>query len=122
MKGNERMENQILFSHNISIGLLEVSTSKFSRLDNVGKDHVIFERIKAPFNWYFHDTIMVIPDPVSVARKDWNKKIFLCSQEIECQGEFIIFCHMNKKVDKIIQADSLTLPEYQHIKDGLNFS
>lgn len=115
------MEKTVMFLRNISIGLLEISTSKFSRLENVGKEHAIFEKIKPPFDWYFYDNILVIPDPVPIAREKWYKKVGINDFGIECRGSFLVFFNFIEVNDGIVLADSLTLPQFEFLKRSIRW-
>lgn len=92
----------------------------FTRINNVNEHHYIFKNITAPFDWYYHENIMVIPDPVFAPRKNWHEELFICEQSIECPGTFVAFFHFENYKDKLYYATSLTMPEFEHIKDGLN--
>lgn len=109
---------RILFGSNLSIGVLDVLTMDFKRVENVNENHEIFKRIKPPFDWYYHDKIMIIPDIIPTPKEDWDKVVNVCGQEIECVGKFIYFFHF-EIIDNGSHATSLTLPEYDHVKNGL---
>jgi hypothetical protein len=111
--------NVIFFASKKSIAYLDVETMELSRIDNVGANHFIFENIKAPFDWFFQDTIMIIPDPVPASRRNWNNVVRIYDQEILCKGKFIIFLHF-EKMEGYDFATSLTLPEYNYIKNGIS--
>lgn len=110
--------NMLSFTRNLSMGYLNVEKMRFERIDNVNTNHPVFKHIKPPFDWYFQDEILIIPDPVSSPRKNWNKIITLDNQKIECKGNFFCFFHFKQK-DSINLVESLTLPEYTHIKKSL---
>lgn len=114
------MDKSILFLRDISIGLLEISTKKLSRIENVTSEHMIYENIVPPFDWFYHDSILIIPDPVLLPHENCNQKIYLSSQEIQCKGKSVVFFHMEEKESYFI-ASSLTLPEYNKVKNGLNY-
>ena len=62
--------------------------------------------------------ILIIPDPIATARENWNKVVTVCNQKIACVGEFICFFHFDE-TEKVILVSSLTLPEYDHVKRGI---
>lgn len=109
----------ILFKSHLSIGILNVITMDFKRVENVNKHHEIFKRIKPPFDWYYHDKIMIIPDAIPVPKEEWNKIVNICGQEINCVGKFIYFFHFEIVENNLNFVSSLKLPEYIHIKNGL---
>lgn len=108
------------FAATLSIGYLDVETMKLTRINNVKQNHFIFETIRSPFDWYYHESIMIIPDPAPVPRKNWNSNIYVCQQNIECNGKFIAFFHFKKYDGNMNYATSLTLPEFEHINNELN--
>lgn len=112
------MNDTLAFGRNLSIGFLDVATMKLTRLENINESHYLFERLQMPFDFYYQDKIMIIPDPIATAKPNWNKMIQVCNQEIECQGNFICFFHFEEK-ESMNYVTSLTLPEYNHIKNGL---
>lgn len=112
--------NDVLFGSNLSIGVLNVVSMEMERIDNVTKEHRIFNRIVAPFDWYFHDEIMIIPDVRPTPKKNWNKVVNVCEQEIECIGECIYFFHFEIVENKFNYVTSLTLPEFDHIRKGIS--
>lgn len=115
----ERNVFSIGFDFKNSIGYLDVEKMTFSRMDNVDREHFIFKNIQAPFDWYFHNEIMIIPDPILSPRKNWNKTIFIDNQEINCKGKFVVFFHFEKVREGIHFATSLTLPEFRYIENEL---
>lgn len=119
-RGNNMQTTSIAFAHNISIIILNVETKELTR-EIVNKDHWIFKEIQAPFDYYQHNAIVIIPSPKISARKNWEKNIFLCNQELDCSGKFIAFFHLEKFVDHIILANSLTQEEHDHIENGIRF-
>lgn len=112
-------DNNIFFGANLSIGVLNVNDMELRRVESVNKNHEIFKRISVPFDWYFHDNIMIIPDSVPKPKKNWNENVNICGQEIECVGEFIYFFHF-EIIENINFVSSLKLPEYIHIKKGMS--
>lgn len=112
------MNDNLGFGENLSVGFLDVSTMELTRIENVNKNHFLFQRIKPPFDFYYHDKILIIPDSVVTTRGNWNKTVTVCNQKIECIGEFICFFHF-EEMEKINLVTSLTLPEFEHIKQGL---
>lgn len=106
----------IIFTNNSSIGLLDVRTMEFTRINKVNKGHPIYTKIKAPFNWYYQNNIMIIPDPIPNARPTWSKALFIDTQEIICHGSFVVFFHFEVYKDQLNVAKSLTLPEYGFLK------
>lgn len=117
-KGFDVMNDTLVFGRNISVGFLDVATMKMTRLENINDSHYIFKRLQMPFDFFYHGKILIIPDPIAVARPNWNKIVNVCNQEIECRGKFICFFHFEEK-GAINYVTSLTLPEYKHIKNGL---
>ncbi len=113
-----KMNDNLVFSKKLSVGFLDISTMELSRKENINKDHLLFERIKPPFDFYYHDKILIIPDPIATARENWNKVVTVCNQKIACVGEFICFFHFDE-TEKVILVSSLTLPEYDHVKRGI---
>lgn len=109
----------IVFSSKNSIGYLDIEKMELTRIDNVDKTHFIYGHIKPPFDWYFHDAIMIIPDPVPSPRKNWNKTITIADQVIECVGQYIVFYHFKDRDDFFTIASSLTLPEFEYLKSNL---
>lgn len=111
-------EYGIAFANKFSIGLLDLTTEKLIRLSDVNRDHEIFNRIQIPFDWFYQDEIMIIPDSVPTARINWSKDIYVNGQKIDCVGEFILFCHFDK-IESMNFATSLSLPEFETIKNGI---
>ncbi|MGR3779137.1 hypothetical protein ACT1UG_26465 [Bacillus paramycoides] len=70
------------------------------------------------FDYYYINQILVIPDPIPVARVNWNKNIIINDLTVGCVGSFLAFFHFNLNQD-IIYADSLTLPEYVFLQNTL---
>lgn len=117
------MNNEkIIFDTLLSIGCLDISTMNFFRLNNVEKSHEIFERIVAPFDFYYHDDILIIPDPIPKEKVNWNKMVSLYGQEIECIGRYVYFFHFDDISDYVNRVRSLTLPEYNYVEQGLKIS
>lgn len=114
-------EDYIGFANKLSVGFLDVSSMELTRLDNVDQNHFIFTRIQTPFDWYYQNDIIIIPDPVPRARANWNKTVYVFDQEIECVGEFISFFHF-EKIKEMNYVTSLSLPEFDYIKKGINIS
>lgn len=110
---------EISFPNSFSIGLLDVEKMQLHRVNNVNIHYWIFKHIEGPYEWYYHNSIMIIPDPIPCSRKNWNNNIFVGSQEIECNGEFIAFFHFEIKEHKLNVASSLTLPEFEHVRREL---
>ena len=96
------MNNEkIIFDTLLSIGCLDIATMNFFRLNNVEKSHDIFEKIVAPFDFYYHDDILIIPDPIPKEKVNWNKMVSLYGQEIECIGRYIYFFHFDDMSDNV---------------------
>ncbi|WP_071130173.1 hypothetical protein [Enterococcus timonensis] len=112
-------DDDIGFANNVSIGFLDVSTMELTRIDHVDENHFIFTRIQSSFDWFYQGDVMIIPDPVPTPRRNWNKIASVNGQEIECMGEFIVFFHFENIKGKLNFATSLSLPEFNHIKQGL---
>ncbi|WP_125771141.1 hypothetical protein [Companilactobacillus furfuricola] len=93
---------------------------RFIRINNVNEHHDIFKNITENFEWYNHESIMIIPDPISAPRRNWYQELFLCKQNIDCPGKFVVFFHFINYKNQLYYATSLTLPEFLHIKYGLN--
>lgn len=115
----EANDLSIVFQSKISIAYLDIEKMELSRIDKVDKNHFIYNHIKAPFDWYFHDSIMIIPDPKPAPRKNWNKTITVDGQIIECMGQYVVFYHYEQIGDLYNIASSLTLPEFDYIKSEL---
>ncbi|GEQ62008.1 hypothetical protein VL4N_13860 [Vagococcus lutrae] len=113
--------NDIVFNSNLSVGVLNIISMELTRIDGVNEKHEIFRRIVAPFDWYFHEEIMLIPDSKPMPKQNWEKVLYLCEQEIRCIGQFVYFFHFEILDNNINFVTSLTLPEYDHIKKGISF-
>ncbi|MGX7196333.1 hypothetical protein [Enterococcus olivae] len=109
----------IVFSPKNSIGYFDIENQELIRIDGIEKNHFIYEHIKPPFDWYFHDDIMIIPDPIPSPRKKWNKTITVANQVIKCTGQYIVFYHFKERNDLFNFASSLTLPEFEYLKSNL---
>lgn len=114
----EMNDGNLAFGKDLSAGFLDVSTMELTRIENINEDHVLFERIQPPFDFYYHGKILIIPDPVAAARENWDKVVTVCNQRIECTGKFICFFHF-EEIENINFVSSLTLPEFEHIKQGI---
>lgn len=109
----------ICFEADLSIGLFLVADKRLLRINKVNKRHPIFDNIKAPFDWYFKNNILIIPDPVPIASANWDNQVTFLGQNIECPGEFVAFFHYEQKRADGLIASALTLPEYDYVKSAL---
>lgn len=107
------------FVYNISVGVLDLSTMELKRVNDVQENHFIFERIAVPFNFYYQNSIFVIPDSIPTPRGNWNKKIIFYGQEIECVGKYIFF-FSHKKLKEGNFVKSLKLSEFEYVKKGIS--
>lgn len=106
-----------------SVAYLTIVDMKLSWIHRMDKEHDIFQRLSSVdgFDYYFTNDILVIPDPVPVAREQWNRKIGINRLKIECRGSFLIFFHFNEVSEGIILADSLTLPQFEFLKSSIRW-
>lgn len=64
-------DDSICFEVDLSIGLFLVADKRLLRINIVNKRYPIFDNIKVPSDWYFKNNILIIPDPVPIARVNW---------------------------------------------------
>lgn len=109
------------FGFKPSVVLLSIDDLKFTWLPRIEKKHAIFKQLEKVngFDFYFINEILVIPDPIPVARENWNRKIGINDLEIECRGSWLIFCSFKEVKEEIFLAESLTLPQYEFIKNRI---
>lgn len=112
------------FSFKPSVGFLSFDDMKLIWLPKIGKEHAIFQQLaKADgFDFYFIRDILIIPDPIPVAKENWNRKIDIDSVEIECSGNWLSFYSFEKTEKGIFLADSLTLPQFEFLKNRIRWA
>lgn len=106
------------FAYKPSIGLLFIDEMRLTWLTKIEKEHDIFKQLSmlSEFDFYFIKDILVITDPVPVARENWNRKIGIDDLEIECMGSWLAFFSFKELKEEIFLAESLTLPQYEFLK------
>ncbi|MDL4842004.1 hypothetical protein [Aquibacillus rhizosphaerae] len=104
----------VIFEKDISIGLLNVKTKQLKMIDSVDENHEVFKSIKPPFDWYYINRIMLIPEPMTGVRE--YKPVFINGLEIECVGDFIACFHFKVYKGEVKIALSLLLPEFVYLK------
>lgn len=111
------------FSFKPSVAILSVDEMQLTWLPKIEKEHDIFKQLSKvnDFNFYFINDILVIPDPIPVARGNWNKKIGINDLEIECKGSWLAFFSFEESDGEILLADSLTLPQYEFLKNRVRW-
>lgn len=110
------------FSFKPSVALLNLESMELSWIQNIHKDHPIFQQLSSvdSFDYYFLKDVLVIPDPIPVPRYNWNKNVCIDTLEIECKGSFLAFFKFNKVNDDVLIAESLTLPQYEFLKNSIH--
>lgn len=113
--------SSIGFSYKPSIAYLSIENMELSWIQELDKEHAIFQQLSSvdAFDYYFIQDILVIPDPIPVVRNNWNRNINIIKLEIECNGSFLVFFKFNEVKDGIILANSLTLPQYEFLKNSI---
>lgn len=51
--------------------------------------------VQAPFKWYRHDHLLILPDPVPDAIREQGKKVVAFGQTIEVPGSYVMFMHVD---------------------------
>lgn len=111
------------FGFKPSVVLLSIEDRQLTWLSKIEKEHAIFKQLTKVngFDFYFIDDILVIPDPIPVARENWNRKIGINDLEIECMGSWLVFFSFKEVKKEIFLADSLTLPQYDFLKNRIRW-
>lgn len=113
----------ITFAYKPSVAFLSIEDMKLTWLQEIEKGHFIFEQLAKGdgFDFYFINDILVIPDPISVAREKWNRKIVINSLEIECFGSWVVFFNFKELNTEMFFADTLSLPQYEFLKKRIQW-
>lgn len=109
----------IVFQNNLSIARLNIDTMELERIQDVSREY-IDKNIKVPFDFYYHDKILIIANSFKQPNKNWTKNLYLCNQEIETKGKKYIYFFHYEKIKNGIIASSLNFPEFEHIRRGIN--
>ncbi len=111
------------FGFKPSIACLTIEEMELTWIHRMDKEHDIFQQLSSVdgFDYYFINDILVIPDPMPVAREKWNRKIGINGLEIECRGSFLVFFNFNEVKEGVIFADSLTLPQFEFLKSSIRW-
>jgi len=113
----------ILFGLKPSVGYLNIENMELTWIHKMEKEHEIFQQLSSVegFDYSFINDILVIPDPVPVARVNWNKKIGINKLEVECPGSFLAFFNFHEVKEGVIFANSLTLPQFEFLKKRIRW-
>lgn len=111
------------FAFKPSVAILTIDDMELTWLPKIEEEHAIFKQLKMTneFDFYFINDILVIPDPIPVARENWNRKIGINDLEIECGGSWLVFFSFKEIKEEILLADSLTLPQYEFLKNRVRW-
>ncbi|WP_332238489.1 hypothetical protein [Sporolactobacillus sp. KGMB 08714] len=111
------------FAFKPSAGCLILENMELVWQHQMDEKHKIFQQLSRveAFDYYFLDDILVIPDPVPVAKEKWNRKIGISNLEIECEGNFLVFFNCRKVEEGFIYADSLSLPQFQFLRSCIQW-
>lgn len=111
------------FDFKPSVACLTIEDMELTWIHSIAKEHNIFRKFSSVdgFDYNFTNDILVIPDPVPVAREKWNRKVGINDLEIECRGNFLAFFNFNEVKEGIIFADSLTLPQFEFLKRSIRW-
>ncbi|QAA23526.1 hypothetical protein [Sporolactobacillus terrae] len=111
------------FDFKPSAACLVLENMELVWLHRMDDEHEFFQQLSRvdAFDYFFIDNILVIPDPVPVAREKWNRKIGISNLELECEGKFIVFLNFRKVKKGFIFADSLKLPQFQFLKGNIRW-
>ncbi|QTB26594.1 hypothetical protein [Lysinibacillus sphaericus] len=111
------------FAFKPSVALLSIDDMQLTWLPKIEKEHAIFKQLSKvkEFEFYFINDILVIPDPIPVARENWNRKIGINDLEIECMGSWLVFLSFKELKEEFFFAESLTLPQYEFLKNRIRW-
>lgn len=109
------------FGFKPSVGFLTFDDMELIWLPKIEKEHAVFQQLEKVdrFDFYFINDILIIPDPIPIARENRNRKIDVDSLEIECNGNWLIFFSFKETKKEILFAESLTLPQYEFLKSRI---
>lgn len=117
--------SNIVFQTKPTIGYFDVSEDQLYWKSKVLDDDMIFQHFEQStesdgFTFYYHENILMIPDPKPSPHVHWDNEISLCgNQKIDCPGTFIACFHF-EIINDVIVASSLTIAEFEHLKAGFS--
>ncbi|WP_010170785.1 hypothetical protein [Bacillus coahuilensis] len=111
------------FGFKPSVACLTIEKMELTWIHRMDKEHNIFQQLSSVygFDYSFINDILVIPDPVPVAREKWNRKIGINDLKIECRGNFLVFLNFNEVKEGVIFANSLKLPQFEFLKSSIRW-
>ncbi|MGE7935101.1 hypothetical protein [Viridibacillus arvi] len=117
--------SMIGFSNNphIAIMWLDAQNPELSWNHYVERNADVFtkidEMVKEGFDYYFINDILIIPNSISNSTQlNLVEGVYIEGLHIKV-NTFIAFFHIVQKDEGIIFADSLTLPEFNYLKQNL---
>lgn len=111
------------FDFKPSVACLTFEKMELTWIHRMDKEHNIFQQLSSVdgFDYSFINDILVISDPVPVAREKWNRKIGINDLELECRGNFLVFFNFNEVKKGVIFADSLKFPQFEFLKSSIRW-
>lgn len=111
------------FEYKPSVACLNIEKMMLTWIHRMDKEHDIFHQLSSVdnFDYNFINDILVIPDPLPIAREKWNRKIGINDLEIECRGNFLVFFNFNEVKEGFIFADSLKFPQFKFLKSNIRW-
>ena len=98
---------------------LELFDNSLGRMAASRDFYVGMRHLQAPFNYYRHDNLLIIPDPVPDAMREQGKKVVAFGMEIEVPGTFVMFMHVDDWDTKPIVVSEMSEEEYASIEANL---
>lgn len=111
------------YEPSVAVAYLDDEHLRLKWIHKMDKNHDIFQRLSSvkEFDYCFINDILIIPDPVPVAREKWNRKIGISELKIECKGKFMVFFNCREKKEGFVYADSLSLPQFEFLRSYIQW-
>ncbi|WP_461226128.1 hypothetical protein [Lacticaseibacillus suihuaensis] len=79
--------------------------------------YVGMRHLQAPFRWYRHGQLLIVPDPVPDAIREQQKRVVAFGMTIEVPGAFVMFMHVDdwEAAPKTISERELSAEEFQNV-------
>ena len=106
-----------------SLACLTIEGMALNWIHSMDKEHDFFRQLSSVngFDYYFINDILIIPDPLPVARERWNRKLGINNLIIEFRGSFIVFFSFNEVKKDFLLAGSLSLPQFEFLKSSIRW-
>jgi len=107
------------FANHISCGILELQGFNFHWVNDVQATSPIYQHFLPPYDFFYHDRIIIIPDAIPAPHPYWSAAVDLHQQLITCPGTFIFFAHYQIFKNRVAYITSLTMPEFTILQRDL---